>query len=99
MNHKIYSTNCKTNAQVHLNELNKRRSDIILFATVHLNIPQEQTTKNTMRDSLSNLKSRFFKIGPNFTSKPEYLLELLFGVNCTFIFFFLAKTLLIKMAN
>ena len=75
MKHQFYSNNSQTNADIYLKELNRRRNDIILFATIHLNISNAKLHKNTMRDSLSYLKKLFFNIGHNFTSKPEIFIR------------------------
>lgn len=75
MKHNFYSINSQTNADIYLKELNRRRNDIVLFATIHLNISKEKLHKNTMRDSLSYLKKLFFNIGHNFTNKPEIFIR------------------------
>ena len=70
-----YSFFNQTNAEFYLKELNKRRNQMILFATVHLNLAKEKLHFRDMEWSLKRLKKLFFHIGQNFTTDPKVFIR------------------------
>ena len=70
-----YSFFDQTNADFYLKELNKRRNQMILFATIHLNLAKEKLYYRDLEWSLKRLKKLFFHIGQNLTTDPKVFIR------------------------